>query len=121
MRKFLHYFILGLLISCDQPRPVNKEIGKVSGEKNNWLDSLTIKYINESNDSLIVLVRKDTIPFQWMLDRTEIRDLSKYFVIQIGHTFEHKFLADKWIYIDSLSKKFYEYDLPNDKLIEWTK
>jgi hypothetical protein len=30
-------------------------------------------------------------------------------------------ITDSWVYIDSLAKKLYEYDLPNGRLIKWDK
>jgi hypothetical protein len=30
-------------------------------------------------------------------------------------------VTDGWVYIDSLTRKIYEYDLPNDSLIKWEK
>ena len=81
-----------------------------------------MKYIDQTDDSLIKLARKDTIPEEWILDRTrETSDSAKYFIFQIGHTFEHKFITDKWVYIDSLKRNIYEYDFANDSLVKWPK
>ena len=62
---------------------------------------------------------------EWIFDRTEKTDTANYLIYQIGHDVSDKgntnprFVTDQWIYIDSLKNKLYEYDLPNDSLIEW--
>jgi len=61
------------------------------------------------------------------LDDVNVTDTAKYFIFHLGHDVADKggknkrFVTDAWIYIDSLKRKIYEYDLPNDTLIEWKK
>jgi hypothetical protein len=96
--------------------------------KLNWHDSLIINYIKKSDNPLIKYSHHDTaIKIEWFLDRIENADTAKYLIFHIGHDVVDKndvnmrFVTDGWVYIDSLTKKFYEYDLPNDRLIEWKK
>ena len=107
------------VISCKQGKQAKTVTA--STEKINWADSLVMKYINKTDDSLIVLIRKDTITEEWILDRRENSDSAKYLVFQIGHSFEHNFNTDKWLCIDSLTRNIYEYDFATDSLIRWRK
>lgn len=93
-----------------------------------WYDELMLNYINKSDNELIDLARKDTaIRIEWLLDRVENTNTAKYLIFHVGHDVSDKgntnirFITDSWVYIDSLTRKIYEYDLPNDKLIEWNK
>ena len=93
----------------------------------NWTDSLIENYISHSENELIRLALKDKISEEWLFDQIVNKDTTKYFVFQIGHDVTDKgntnkrFVTDQWIYVDSLTKKLYEYDLVNDSLIRWTK
>jgi hypothetical protein len=91
-----------------------------------WYDQLLKNYINKSENQLIQSSRLNTaIRTEWLLDRIEKTDNEKFFVFQIGHDVldedntNLRFTTDGWIYLDSLSKTIYEYDLPNDTLIKW--
>ena len=91
------------------------------------MDSLILKYIRHTNNPLIRLALKHTISEEWLLDKIENTDSAKFFIYHIGHDIEdsqgtnRRFVTDAWLYIDSLKRKIYEYDLPNDRLIEWKK
>jgi len=122
MQKVIIPLFLGFLaLNCKESKRPDVKIDIVSNEKITWFDSLVLKYINQTDDTLLKLARNDTIPVDWMLDGIENTDTAKYFVFQIGHYFEHNFIADKWIYIDSITRYIYEYDLPKDSLIRWSK
>ena len=90
-----------------------------------WKDSLIIKYFSTTKNELIRLAPKDRTEEEWLFDRVEKTDSAVYFIFHIGHDVEDKnhtnkrFATDGWLYIDSLSRKLYEYDLPNEKLLEW--
>lgn len=98
-----------------------------SAKTTNFYDTLVLNYIQNTNNELIKLAVKDKLKEEWLLDRIENTDTAKYFIFQIGHDVvdegntNPRFVTDGWIYIDSLTRKIYEYDLPNDSLIEWKK
>jgi hypothetical protein len=85
-----------------------------------WADSLLVKYLKQTKNELINSSRNDSIPFEWIFDRKEDTDSATYLIFQIGHSFEYKFITDEWLYIDSQTRKIYQYDLPNDKLVRWS-
>ena len=93
-----------------------------SVKKNTDFETLIVKYIRNSKNELVALSRDQE---EWIFDRTEKTDTANYLIYQIGHDVTDKgntnsrFITDQWIYIDSLKSKLYEYDLPNDSLVEW--
>ena len=92
-----------------------------------WKDSLIAHYVNNSHNTLIKLSLKNKIHEEWLFDRAINTDTAKYFVFQIGHDESdegennQRFVTDQWIYIDSITKRLYEYDVANDSLSRWTK
>jgi hypothetical protein len=83
-----------------------------------WTDSLIRNYIANTDNELISSSRKQNINEQWILD-TQSRNNRIYFVAEIGHDFEYKFVPEAWIYIDTLTKALFEYNVENDTLIKW--
>ena len=86
-----------------------------------WTKELVYKYIRETDNELIGQNRKDSMEMSWLEDRKEVTDSATYFICHIGHSFEHNFVTDGWVYIDSASRKIYEFDVPAEKLVEWIK
>ncbi|UMY64352.1 MULTISPECIES: hypothetical protein [unclassified Flavobacterium] len=93
----------------------------------NWYDPIVAHYIQQSDRELIKAHRQNGDHIEWLLDSTEKTDSTHYYIFNIGQTVTDeghtnpRFSSDGWIYVDSLSKKVYEYDLPNDRLVLWTK
>lgn len=93
----------------------------------NWYDPIVSHYIQQSDRELIKAHRKNGDHIEWLLDSTQKTDSTNYYIFNIGQTVTDecqtnpRFSSDGWIYVDSLSKKVYEYDLPNDRLVLWTK
>lgn len=92
-----------------------------------WYDLVIAHYIKNSDIDLIKLAIKNNRQLEWYLDRIEDKDSTKYLIFNIGKDeFDEgntnaRFTSCGWVYIDSISKKLYEYDLPNDTIIEWKK
>ncbi|HEY8689787.1 MAG TPA: hypothetical protein VIM07_11185 [Chitinophagaceae bacterium] len=82
-----------------------------------WVDTLVINYVKHTHNKLISFSKKDTMPLEWYKD-IEQRNGIKYFVVEIGKTFEHRFIPRSWLYIDSATRKVYENDIAKDTLIE---
>ena len=105
----------------------NDKVKKFEVKSNNkiWYDNLIANYIKNSENKLIKSHIKNKDNMEWLLDRTEKTDSTNYYIFNIGQEVSEKdgselrFSSDGWIYIDSLTKKIYEYDLPNDSLILW--
>jgi hypothetical protein len=132
--KFLT--IAFLTFSCGRPvngALVNKaETPKVpldnsAVKRTFWYDSLVLNYINNTDDELIKMARKDNIPEDWLLDIIKNTDTAKYYIFHLGHDVEDSggsnkhFVTDGWVYIDSLTRKMYELNVQTDHLIEWKK
>ena len=133
MKKIIQIIFLMLIFGCsdrkhaenydDTEDLINKEPN--ANNKNKFYDSLLTNFVEHTDNDLIKLTRQDSVSIEWMLDRVEETDSAIYTIFQIGHTMEDenhtnpRFITDGWLYIDSASQKVFEYDLPNDTLIEW--
>ena len=84
-----------------------------------WADSVVMYYTDHAENEQIKAARKDTLG--WMLDQTLQTDTATYLVFHIGHNFEDRFVTDGWLYIDSATRRTYEYDVPDDQLNAWPK
>jgi hypothetical protein len=114
--------LISLLLFCGcKEKPAQKKESSSSNANLTWADSLIIGYINQTDNEVIKAARKDSIPVEWMFDRAENTDSAKYFVFQLGHSFENKYITDSWLYIDSMTKSVNEYDIARDSLIKWRK
>ena len=80
-----------------------------------WADEYIIKYLESNKDRLTEV---DGHPVTYIKETTE-RDERNYAMVKIGHSFESRYVTDQWIFVDSLTKEIYEYDLANDSLILW--
>ena len=110
-----HYF-LGLfvfLLSCSTNK--QEEIVEESLSYDN-IDGIIHRYLDANK---IRLTEVDGYPVTYIRDNIQSIKGEQYIVVQIGHSFEHRYVTDQFIYIDSLNKKLYEYDLPNDSLVLW--
>jgi hypothetical protein len=91
-----------------------------------WSDSLLLAYIAFSENELIRSARKSHLKEEWLLDSTLQTDTAVYQIYQIGHDVadeggeNQRFVTDQWVYLDTLKKQLYEYDLPNECLNKWT-
>jgi len=139
-KSFLLLALCSLTISCQQrSKPVHQ--ATLTGQKDTlinlppetdnskqtqtWTDSLISNYIQHTSNDLIKVARNSKMPIEWLYDQAKDTDTAHFLIYQIGHDMTDeegtnpRFVTDGWIYIDSLTKKLYEYDLPNDSLIPW--
>lgn len=133
MKRIVSFIIVLLVISCGksaEQKPENKTIVTktpktvVLHKTKEWYTNSIENYTAHSQKELLVNDRKSG-KIDWVLDDTEVNDSANYYIFKIGHTETEddgsspRFTASGWIYIDSLTQKIYEYDLPNDQLILW--
>jgi hypothetical protein len=83
----------------------------------NWRDSLITEFIRTTKSSLVKATREAGGKFEWMNDGIQRREGVVYYRYQLGHSSENKFNTDAWLYIDTMKRRLYEYDLVEDKLI----
>lgn len=144
--KKLGCIVLPLLfffaISCTQRAVSNSDRATISSLPNtdsaaksdnafivskNWIDTLLNKYVLFSNNELVRAAVNDKISEEWLFDQFLNADTTKYFIYQIGHDVTDedganpRFVTDQWVYVDTVRRILYEYDLPNDSLIRWSK
>jgi hypothetical protein len=139
-KKALLLLISFAILSCNNTSKVEKQIDSLSTNNEvlksktetntesktlNWYDDLIADYVKKSDNKLIKLSIKNKERIGWILDRTEKTDSTNYYIFNIGQDVseedgtELRFTSDGWIYIDSISKKIYEYNLTNDSLMVW--
>lgn len=83
-----------------------------------WVDKLIVDYIEHSENELIRIVKTDSsVHLSWIFDRVEKTDTATYLIYRLGHSFEHRYVTEAWLYIDSNTKTLHEYDIANDKLL----
>lgn len=136
IKKISLIFILLVIISCKESKTTRKDVIKINDKKSVpkleeisknkiWYDDLIVFYIENSKNELVKTAYQNNERIEWLLDRTEKTDSTNYYIFNIGQDVseedgsEKRFSSDCWLYIDSLTKKVYEYDLPNDKIILW--
>lgn len=113
--------------SLNQDTIKNNQGLKTSDTTNTWTDSLIKNYIFHTKSELVRLANKNKISEDWLFDQVVNTDTAKYYTFQIGHDVtdeggtNKRFVTDQWIYIDSLTRRLYEYDIANDSLVRWTK
>lgn len=86
-------------------------------------DSVVRYYIGKTGNPLIKAAQKEKL--EWLLDRREQKDGKTFLVFYIGHDVSDagktnpRFATDDWVYIDSITKRIYAYDVSKDSIYEW--
>ncbi|MNU76946.1 hypothetical protein D3C71_665090 [compost metagenome] len=75
-------------------------------------------YIANSKNELIKLRIQNNEQIEYSIE-DQTRNNKDYTVLGIGCEFEQRFTIMQWVYVSDEDQKIYEYDLPNDKLIEF--
>lgn len=145
MRKISLLFLFLTFLSCDKKQTKDEVIdlqtevnqkdtldtktqsSKDTKEFNDWKDKLIADYIRNSKKKLIKSSFESDEYIQWILDRTQKNDSTQFYIYNIGVDVaeedgsEPRFSSCGWVYLDSVKRKLYEYDLPNDTIVEWKK
>ena len=103
--------------SQDNHQHIPEQVNNIVPEMAIWAGYFIVDYLKNNSERLTEI---DGHPVSYIKD-TITRQGRKYAMVKIGHSFQHRYVTDQWIFIDSLSKEIYEYDLPNDSLIPWSK
>lgn len=76
-------------------------------------------YLANSKNELVKSAIKDPkADLSYSIEEKD-RDGRSYIVLGISNDFEHHTNIIQWLYLDNENRKLYEYDLPNDKLIQF--
>jgi hypothetical protein len=116
--KYLTLILIALLfISCSDLKNQNlrHQLQDSKSEEALWADAYIEDYLEHNKDRL---TKVDGYPVTYLKGVTE-RYQRIYAEVTIGHSFEHRYITDQTIYIDSLTREIYEYDVVNDSLIIW--
>ncbi|MCC6186392.1 MAG: hypothetical protein IT256_04495 [Chitinophagaceae bacterium] len=117
MKRLLYILTIFFLTSCSsrtEKKANNPQVDTII-EAAQWADEYIITYMEGNKDRLTEV---DGYPVTYIKESTE-RNGKNYAMVEIGHSFESRYVADQWIFVDSLTKEIYEYDLVNDSLILW--
>ncbi len=93
-----------------------------------WVDTLMIEYIRNTKNELVRnAFDKQKVYEEWLFDDTRKTDTATYWIFNVGHDVTDagntnlRFTADSWVYVDSLTKRIFEYDAGNETLTKWKK
>lgn len=76
-------------------------------------------YLANSKNELVKLAVKDPkADLSYSIEEKD-KDGRSYYALGISNDFEHHTNVIQWLYVDSENNKLYEYDLPNDKLVQF--
>ena len=84
-----------------------------------WIDSLMDVYLERTDDEIIRSSINAKHSISWLYDKMYGTDSAFYIVLHLGHDMEDHFATDGWIYIDTVTRSIYVYDLPNDRHYKW--
>ncbi|HTB52282.1 MAG TPA: hypothetical protein VK718_05855 [Ferruginibacter sp.] len=95
-----------------------------------WCDTLVLQYIDylkRTHDPMILDESSDSLlPIKWIFEGSNKTDTANYLMIHLGYdvtdsaadgTSDDRFSTAGWLYIDSLTKKMYAYDVARDTAI----
>jgi hypothetical protein len=132
--SFIVSVVMLSFLGCSEPNtqnlqtPVENNSYAVdpSYSKLDWCNDLIRDYIARSKDEFLVLDRQDTsVHFEWYVDRIENENGKKFMIFHLGHEVSDegntnvRFVTSGWLYIDSLSRKLYVYDIAKDTIVLW--
>lgn len=86
-----------------------------------YLDDLylvTEYYIATSENELVKLLVSNKEKIEYSVEQ-QFRNEKEYTVLGIGTVVEGRVTKVQWLYYDAENKVLYEYDLPNDELVEY--
>lgn len=101
--------------------PIKYHYSKENELSSSYLDhlyKLAEYYIANSKKDLIKISLKNKEQLGYSVEKQK-KNEKDYYVLGIYTEFEHRVRPFQWLYIDPETDIIYEYDLPNDKLIEF--
>lgn len=103
------------------PKPITyyAEKADLTADFKEYLYEQVEFYLANSKNELVVTAVKDPkADLSYSIEEKE-KDKRSYYVLGISNDFEHHTNIIQWLYLDTENNKLYEYDLPNDKLIQF--
>jgi len=137
IRPLILFSSIVLLISCgNSSTATNTAVNKKDSSSStkiiidssalepSWSDSLTwayIKYLKRTRNPMIRDAQADTVlDIKWIFDGMNDTDSASYYIMHLGYDVEDaseaRFETAGWFYIDSATRKTYEYDVAQDSI-----
>ncbi len=91
------------------------------GFSQSFLDDLYLiveYYVVHSKNKLIKELIKTNKQIEFLIEKTK-RNNEDFITFGIGHSNNHRVNTIQWLYYNNRTEKLYEYDIANDKLIEF--
>ena len=93
-----------------------------------WYDQLILDWIEHTDHNLFLQNTKaDKTDISWLFQGEVGTDTAYYFIFRVGHTvtdsgvLSPRYISDAWLYLDTLKRKVFEYDVATEKISEWKK
>ena len=111
------------------PAQNNKNTRPTTPMAPKWLHPLVDSYFHYSKNELVrqqVDTKGDTSE-GWMIDNLVVTDTAHYLILHVGHDeseadeSELRFVTDAWLYVDTLTRTIYDYDIAKETLKRWTR
>ena len=123
MFKNLSIIFLALIFSCASPEQQHSEKQEAVIPTTHdtipeialWADPLIEDYLNLHLDKLSGSPQG---PLTYIKEYGDWEG-KNYLTVRIGQSFTDHYATLQWLFIDSTTKQVFEYDIPNDTLIEW--
>ena len=90
-------------------------------------DSLVSHYISTCQSDFVKIGKESFGGLSWMFDRGEQKNGETVKIYQIGHDVSDsggtnpRFITDVWLYLDTVNRRIYEYEVAEDSLVFWSK
>ncbi len=133
--RFLSLFVLFFMLSCDNHSTESKSAGIVQRAQDSvaapqptakdWVDSLILLYVRNSGNEIVQAAIANNFKVQWLFDDDIHTDTAVYRICRVGHDMTDedgtslRFVTDQWLYIDTVTRRCYEYDVATDSLVPW--
>jgi len=99
---------------------------KFTSEKDDYTDGfkdylytqVTYYLANSKNELVKNAIKNPDADLSYSIEEKD-RDGRSYYLLGISNDFEHHTNILQWLYLDNENGNLYEYDLPNDKLVEF--
>lgn len=86
-----------------------------------WIDTLAGIAVKSSDNPLIQYAIRDS-SITWMWDGLTATDTACYIILQVGHHIDEegapRFATAGWLYVDTLTRAVYEYNIPDERFIK---
>lgn len=104
------------ITACKKPR---RERNKLPEKRILWADSLVELYVTHKQKDFVKRTGRDTLVTNWEMYDVLRTDTAAYYEYVLYHSFGERSETEEKVCVDSASRRFYQYDEEEDRLIKW--